>query len=632
MNKEAIDLLIRQQPRLRSQRSRLEALQEGTFVVHRSWGLGKIADYDEKENKLIIDFESDRQGHGMDPAFCVNRLEILPDDHIVVRHRRDPAEIDEMIKSQQCDLIAEILKSQPEHTASAAEIERQIHRLMGPTKGKKWWTATKKLLVKDARIGVPAKKSEPYVLREKPIKAEEEVLEEFFRTKAPKKKIGLASKLLDLSVSHDDIKEALPDVLKDLTEAIQHASKSLTEGERLHGVWVRNDLARFIHADPEQLDPSSASIMLASNNLPALAAEVPATHYRRFIEVLVRNYPDEWLDHVFDLLKASSGKMTNECISFLMEHEKSDELKETFVRWLDEQTMKGPILQWIIKNRNSRKFSKLLNDLVNPRFLSAILQAIDSEFLHTAGNRRIPLSEELDSDKELIADLLAEADLENARDLAKGLMLNPGFEELTKRSILARFIRIFPSVQSVISGEEETDAKVAGLFVSEESYEQRKKEYDILVSSKIPENKQAIAVAREHGDLRENAEYKMARQDQEALLARKGQLEQELSRAQITDFSEAKPDRVGIGSVVELTQESTGNRITYNLLGAWDSDPDKFILSYQTPLAQGIIGHGVGDTVEIEVAGNRESWTIRQIRRWVDETETPDLAEAARSG
>jgi transcription elongation GreA/GreB family factor len=140
------------------------------------------------------------------------------------------------------------------------------------------------------------------------------------------------------------------------------------------------------------------------------------------------------------------------------------------------------------------------------------------------------------------------------------------------------------------------------------------------VGKKLPENKQAIETAKEHGDLRENAEYKMARQDQDALLARKAELEKDLARARVTDFSDVSTDSVGIGSVVELREGSSGELRKYAILGAWDSDPDRDILSYLTPLGQRLLSRTVGDVVETEVDGSREKWTVESIARWVDQS------------
>ena len=110
----------------------------------------------------------------------------------------------------------------------------------------------------------------------------------------------------------------------------------------------------------------------------------------------------------------------------------------------------------------------------------------------------------------------------------------------------------------------------------------------------------------------------MARQDQDMLLSRKNELEVDLSRARVTDFTEATTENVGIGSIVELKQGSTGKKHKYAILGAWDSDPKNDILSYKTPLAQQLLGKEPGATVATKIGGNEEEWTILKITRWLD--------------
>ena len=192
------------------------------------------------------------------------------------------------------------------------------------------------------------------------------------------------------------------------------------------------------------------------------------------------------------------------------------------------------------------------------------------------------------------------------------------FEELTKKSLLARFIKKFPTVQSLLAGESANASEDDALIVSQDSFNAAKAEYEDLIATKIPENKQSIVTAREHGDLKENSEYKMARQDQDISLSRKNELEVDLSRARVTDFTEASNDLVGIGSMVDLKEGSTGKKHQYAILGAWDSDPKNNILSYKTPLAQQLLGKEKGATAATKIGGNEEEWTIVKITRWLD--------------
>ncbi len=222
----------------------------------------------------------------------------------------------------------------------------------------------------------------------------------------------------------------------------------------------------------------------------------------------------------------------------------------------------------------------------------------------------------MSDDPDLISDLLSTADPETARDLANTLMLNQGFEELTKKSLLARFIKIFPSIQSLVAADAE--GKEEQLLVSRESYERKREEYETIVSKKIPENSKAIAVAREHGDLKENSEYKMAKQDQQVLMAQKSLLEKELGRARITDFKDATTDQVSVGSVVDVTVGGTGKSARFTILGAWDSVPEENVIAYKTPLGLALLSKKIGDTVKVKIGNSEESYTVAGISRYVD--------------
>jgi len=377
MNKESIELLIVKHPDLKASREKLEAMKPGAYCVHRSWGMGVIRDYDERTQRLIIDFEEgNMRNHAMDPVFCVDKLDVLKPDNILVRQRKEPEMIEEMIKKNPTDLVVEILSHCPDNCASQTELEHQLSRVLGERRFKKWWLATKRLLVRDPRVAVPSRKTDPFILRDEPVKAEDEVMDEFFETKNPHKKVAHAARLLALSVKHEDIKDALPDILKELTQSLKE-TKVLTEGERLYGVWVRNDLARFIHEDPEQIEPRSADLLRDSPSLSALAENIPGSHYRRYLNLIERTFPDDWVKRHFDLLKNSNGKFTTECVNYLLEKELDRQIAESFERWLNEQNLKGPVLLWIIRNRKSRKYGELMAGILNSRLLAAIFYAID---------------------------------------------------------------------------------------------------------------------------------------------------------------------------------------------------------------------------------------------------------------
>lgn len=613
MNAEAVQDLISQKPDLKPSKAKLEAMKSGAYCVHRSWGFGRIKSYDSANRKLLIDFEG-KPGHPMDPAFCIGTLEILPEKHLLVRQQTEAEKIKDLIANNPAQLVVDALATFPGNAATGVELENLFSSVLGADKFKKWWTAAKKQLAGDPRVAVPAKRTEVFVLRDEPVNVEDELMEQFKNTRSPRRRLQISAELL-ATAKKKDLKPLATELLADITTIVKE-TQQLELAERLHGAWVRNDLAAIAGQDIATLEPKVEEIVATERDLPAIAEKLPTGYHVRLLDLIHVAHPTAWKDLVFNLLKLSSGKFTTECVNFLIDHECGPEITTTFQRWQVEQNLRAPVLLWIVKNRTTRKFSRLLNDLIGPRLLTAILFAIDYEALQTAGARRMPLADILSDDTDLIPDLLSTADPETARDLANTLMLNQGFEELTKKSLLARFIKLFPGIQSLVASDE--SEKGEALLVSKSSYERKREEYDTIVTKKIPENSKAIAAAREHGDLKENSEYKMAKQDQSLLLAQKSQLERELGSARVTDFKDVTTDSVGVGSVVELRDVSAKKLVTYSILGAWDSDPENHIMSYKTPLGLALLSKKIGDEVKVKIGGEEHAYTIQGIRRHVD--------------
>lgn len=613
MNTEAVATLIAKNPTLKAAKAKLEAMQPGSYCVHRSWGFGQIKSYDEASQRLIIDF-ADKPGHPMDPAFCLTTMEILPENHLLVRKQTEPEVIAKLIYENPAQLIVEALAAYPNQAATAIEIEIVLAQVVGDEKFKKWWSTAKKAVAKDPRISIPAKKTECYIVRETPVSVQDEIVEAFNGTRSARRRIKLAEELLAAADKKNPAPE-LKSILAGLAEAVKD-SNQLDVAERLAGAAVRDDIAKFLGEDPAAYEPSQSSLIADARDIADIVEKLPVQFQSRLLELIKETHVIEHRDIVFNLLKTSQGKFTTECINFLVENGHTEELAASLKRWQVEQNLRAPVLLWIVKNRHSKKFAKLLNDLITPRLLGAIFYAIDYEALQAASARRIPLAEILSDDTDLIPDLLSAADTETARDLANTLMLNQGFEDLTKKSLLARFIKIFPSIQSLVAGD--SDSKEEQLIVSRDSFERKRTEYELLVSKKIPDNSKAIATAREHGDLKENSEYKMAKQDQQVLMAQKTQLEKDLGRARISDFSDATLLQISVGSIVDVAVASTGKTVRYTILGAWDSDPDKNIIAYKTPLGLALVGRQIGDTVDVKIGNSEESYTVKTIARYID--------------
>ena len=142
-----------------------------------------------------------------------------------------------------------------------------------------------------------------------------------------------------------------------------------------------------------------------------------------------------------------------------------------------------------------------------------------------------------------------------------------------------------------------------------------REELEELKSVKRPAVIQAIAEARAHGDLKENAEYAAAREQQGFIEGRIKQLEGELSHAQIIDVTRlAAGDKVVFGATVDLVDVETGNEVTYQIVGDLEADIKQKLIAISSPIARALIGKHEGDEVTLEAPGGTHEFEIAAVR------------------
>ena len=203
-------------------------------------------------------------------------------------------------------------------------------------------------------------------------------------------------------------------------------------------------------------------------------------------------------------------------------------------------------------------------------------------------------------------------DVNEARNFGRRLMECPVFNELDKKSLMARIIKAKPETETLVSGEDKN--KEEELLVSWASLEARRAELKELVSVRIPQNREDVKIARSYGDLRENFEYKSAKDMEKYLNSRRSDLEKDVARARGTDFKGVDCVTVNIGTVITLSN-AAGASYSLSVLGAWDSDPDKRWVSYLSEAGAGLLGKKVGDQVQLRDhdTEQQKDWKINSI-------------------
>jgi transcription elongation GreA/GreB family factor len=528
----------------------------------------------------------------MDLSFAAETLKAISKDHILARKAADLEGLRQLAAANHLELIKVVLVSH----GGKATLE-QIQQMLVPdviaADWKKWWENAKRELKKDGHFQVPLKKTDPIIYQVKEVTLQDRLAEEFRAAKGLKAKVAVAAEVLRNANDLSDKAAIAGELIAGLNDDI--ASHQRTQpAVALEAIFTRDDLRALTGLAPAEGEITARTIWTQEGKPGPLLETLPAAKHRRALDEFREAYPERWEQILRDSLNLVSVKVCRESASLLVHHGKLDALKETLAKLISHHTASSELLLWLGRDR-----SDTFADILGPEVFRAMLSAMERDQFNEKRSNR--LREFILDDPALIGELTAAADIEVIKDLTRALQFSPVFDDMDKRSLLARIVKSHPSIQSLITGEQ--TRQDTSFWVSWESLERRRLEYDELVHKKIPANSKEIAIARSFGDLSENHEYKAAKEMQKILMRRKEELEGQLVRARGTDFSVAPTDAVGIGTIVHATDLATNQAETFTILGAWDSQPEVGVISYLSPVAKALLGHRPGDEVEFELEG-----------------------------
>ncbi|MEI6562625.1 MAG: GreA/GreB family elongation factor [Verrucomicrobiota bacterium] len=571
--------------------STLEKLPAGAYCLHKSWGFGRIAEINFLLNQAVIDFKT-KKGHTMQLQYAAESLTPLAEDHILVRKETDAEAIKAMAKQDSVGLVRLILASYGGKATQDQIAQALSDGIFNETEFKRWWDSAKKALKKDGHIALPTKKSDPIFLRENAISQSDELLAAFNAARQTKAQITALDNILK---STEEFKGG--DQLKAVVAAVEDAAQKgrrLNTAQALELILGRDELCSITG-----IAPGAGTITLSEllhdeeRRLHEILADVPAAKQRRVLAAFPSAFGEEkWVEKILVLMSKSGIRIVTEIGRLLLEQGKKAELRRELDRWLGDHTISTEVLTWLCKEREGA-----FAEMVDARVLSATLSALERDQFNEI-KRGGKLHDLLLEDRELVPDMLAGSEPEIVRDTIRKVMLSGVFEELNKRSILGRIVRVFPEMEAMLTGDAPSEKQEA-LIVSWESLEKRKAELDELVNKKIPENIKEISLARSYGDLRENFEFKAAKEMQRVLSRRRAEMERDLGLARGTDFANPDTQAVSIGTVVTIKEVTDGRIDVYSIMGAWDSDPAQGIISYKAGIAQALLGHKVGEKLEV---------------------------------
>ena len=581
----------------------LTTLVSGGFCIHRSWGFGKITTVDTLMAKITIDFQS-KPEHSMDLGFAAKILKPLDGGHILARKATDLAGLKRMGALDHLELIKLVLTSF-DGQATVAQIQESLVPDVIEDDWKKWWADAKKEMKSDGHFQLPVKKTEPIIYHAQELSAHDQLLSNLRDAKGLKAQIAAATEI-HKGIGDVENKDAvIGEVIKILNLAIKN-HMNLKPSLSLEAILLRDAIRSDVGMEPVEGELEAGSVFEKADDLAEVIEGLSAAKQKLALDAFRLSHTDTWVDRYLEMLNSSGLRLAGELAQMLIEAGHFDRFKDHLEQLVSKHKASTDLMLWLGKNR-----SDSFADILGPEVFGAMMAAIEQDRFNEKKTSK--LGDFIMADQELITDLIGSADVEVVEDLVRALQATICFDDMDKRSLLGRIVKAYPSIQSMISGDQTKDDNL--LIVSWPSLERRKNEYEELVKKKIPANSKEIAIARSYGDLRENHEFKAAKEMQKVLMARKGELEIDLTRARGTDFSDASVDQVSVGNKLVVTNLESNKEETFILLGAWDGDPDNQILSYLTPLGQAFLGKKPGEEAEFQIDNDTRRYRINTIER-----------------
>jgi transcription elongation factor GreA-like protein/transcription elongation GreA/GreB family factor len=583
----------------------LSHIKKGKFVFHTAgWGTGEILDISLLREEMILEFEYVVGHKSLSFENALKTLIPLPDNHFLSRRFGNPDLLENQAKENPAEIIKLLLKDLGAKTA--AEIKEYICDYIIPAEEwNKWWQNARIKIKKDRKIEIPKIQNDLFILREKEIKHEIILQEKLENKPKPKEIIQMIySFLKDFpeTIKNEDFKNSLIIKLLDVL-----SFETLLESEKLQ-----------IHFFLEILKAQKESIKIEEiikncPNLDELLEGIEIINLKKRTLVAIRKYKENWPEIFLKL--------------FFM---------------IDQNILRDYLLAELTKNKTSQLKKKIHELLIHPLIYPSHYIWYFQKVFFTKDKKELFFSDKEGQNQFFEGFLILLDHLENKAaykeltkkmlniisanryELIRKIMQNANIDQVKEYLLLAtkcrllsdHEIKIIHSLAKVAHPnlgdyreKEETDV----IWITQEGLNKLKNRLYQLSSVEMIDNAKEIEEARALGDLKENAEYKAALERRQRIQSEIKSLSEQLNKVKLIVKQEVSTDKADIGTIIECKNKK-GEKKTFTILGPFEADPEKTILSFQSNLAKNIIGKTIGEKFIFD----KNEYIIIDIRNFFD--------------
>jgi len=597
------------------------AFDRGSYVYHRNWGVGIINKI--SEDTLFLTFRT-AGPKKIKLSMAVSALQPLDKDHIWVKKATmTKAELVKKIKDDKKWALQTIIKSFNNNCDFKHIKAELVPSLLTPGEWTSWNTAAKKILDTDATFGVNPNDINMYTIRDHEITPEEKLSNEFKAQKLFYARADILMKFFENDLT-DNTSDHFAEMLSYFTGYLKNINKDSESIKVTDQVLASYLIVRHIGEKDKQFHLNDIETLF--DTIYRKIAD-PRVVYEELKDTKNTSLREDFIKYIANLddwnvqyIKLFPTVLDMKLLNKLIEKGHTSDVqnlvKTAFEQYKDfRETVlfffkDCQDLDWF-KNAGV-SYEKQLITLINIIVLT--FREINNH-VNSTENKKINKNATLllFKDETLFKHMFSndENTVKKMYTLIDDIAdIDPSYKSLTRNKILDKY----PDFKFRVS-EEKSSAQTKGMIVTAKKLEEKKAELADIQNNLLPENAKDVAEARAKGDLKENAEYKAAREQQHMLTLRVQSLESEIGRSVIFDPTTSTTSVISFATVVTLTNNVTNADEVYTVLGPWESDPDKNIISYMSPLGNAILDKKVGDTAVFTINDNKYNYTVKDIKK-----------------
>lgn len=591
----------------------MQRLAPGQVWQHTDWGEGEIVELEPAERRVVLRFPAHPRKE-MTVDGVKNYLKFIEPDRFLAQKTREPETLAKLAESDPAELVKRALADAPDRSMKQGELKTLLLAgIVEANDWSSWWGRAREALKLDPFVDFDASGGAHAAirLRERPRTFSEEIEERFFD---PDADTGIRAEIIRQLMKRPGEAVVAPDLIQRMAARIREAwalSEEDAVARRLQLAYMLSDLAAAMPSMNIETYPTEPLIAAVADY--ARLFELNNVDYGiRALTALVARDGEAGIRQAAQILPQAPVRLAQAIWQALDEEHHLEDAVRAIEDLLENPLDNPDTYAWAVRAMLDGSWGHLEDYFPAQSIVPEILDRME-EWLAISTSDKATAAEKAAA-KSLLSRMrtllganhgaafgaaVESMTREAAMRLRHKIELNEALPS-PLRAQADRTIRLTRrDLEEDVAGEPAEEAHEC----TEAAYAAKATELREIATVKIPKNSKVIEEARMEGDLRENAGYQYAKEEQKMLVQTQATLTDLLSRARIFHAGDVDTSRIGFGTRIRLHNANTGAEETYTILGRWEADAEHQILSKQAPMAAQLLGHGVGEQITIKHPG-----------------------------